>query len=171
MARIEALEKAVNLKPNARSHKSTMSDKELRRQVYNKTNGQCTYCGMKLKFISNGESDPGQNGFTIDHVKPISRGGTEDTDNLVPACHECNNLKAQRTLENFRFYKGQDAIHAEYGVRFSRKQAGALKEMGFDLPVERVEFWFEREGVQLITHGLPSAGGKGLPWSLPVGKP
>lgn len=38
---------------------------------------------------------------TIDHVIPISRGGTGDLQNLVPACQPCNASKGNQTLEEF----------------------------------------------------------------------
>jgi hypothetical protein len=47
----------------------------------------CVYCG---KF-----------GDTIDHVNPKSNGGLTTFRNCVVACKECNNLKANLTLEEF----------------------------------------------------------------------
>lgn len=43
----------------------------------------CTYCGG----VASG----------VDHVLPVSRGGTDDPKNLVPACHACNASKNDRT--------------------------------------------------------------------------
>ena len=45
--------------------------------------GECHYCGTRHK-----PSD-----LTMDHKIPISRGGTSEKYNLVPACKECNNKK------------------------------------------------------------------------------
>lgn len=47
----------------------------------------CQYCG---KHCSNKEC-------TIDHVIPISKQGPESWDNVVVACRECNQKKANRT--------------------------------------------------------------------------
>lgn len=33
---------------------------------------------------------------TVDHIVPISVGGTDDPSNLQPACRECNSAKASR---------------------------------------------------------------------------
>ena len=45
--------------------------------------GVCYYCGTKV----------GSKNLTMDHVVPLSRGGTSSRDNIVPACKECNNKK------------------------------------------------------------------------------
>lgn len=53
-----------------------------RDRVLAKNGGRCVYCG-----------DPAD---TIDHVIPKSKGGTDDLDNLVPACRDCNSRKGNR---------------------------------------------------------------------------
>jgi 5-methylcytosine-specific restriction endonuclease McrA len=37
------------------------------------------------------------NELTVDHMQPISRGGTNTIDNLVPACKPCNSRKKDKT--------------------------------------------------------------------------
>lgn len=68
--------------------------KELRQQVYNKFKGRCAYCGKKIKYKD----------MQVDHVKPKARGGTDDLDNLLPACRSCNHYKRDMNLEVFRNY-------------------------------------------------------------------
>ena len=46
--------------------------------------GRCHYCQRRAK------------GLTIDHVKPLSLGGTNTPDNIVAACRSCNSAKGQR---------------------------------------------------------------------------
>lgn len=46
----------------------------------------CSYCGCEL-------STSGKRARTIDHVVPISQGGTRAVDNLRLACFACNKLK------------------------------------------------------------------------------
>lgn len=50
-------------------------------------NPHCRYCGQKLKPKT----------ATLDHVLPLSRGGSDDPENLVLACHPCNQCKGNRT--------------------------------------------------------------------------
>lgn len=39
---------------------------------------------------------------TVDHVVPLSRGGTNDESNLIPACVSCNSQKGAKTLWEWR---------------------------------------------------------------------
>ena len=41
----------------------------------------CAYCGKKQQHL------------TMDHITPISRGGSHTMHNIVPACQSCNNKK------------------------------------------------------------------------------
>jgi 5-methylcytosine-specific restriction endonuclease McrA len=58
-------------------------------------NEPCFYCGIK-DYI-----------FTIDHVVPISRGGTHGIGNLVASCKSCNSSKKDKFL--FVWKRGNNA--------------------------------------------------------------
>jgi hypothetical protein len=51
----------------------------------------CRYCGAILVL-------PWQT-VTLDHLTPISKGGSNEVSNLVIACSHCNSSKGGRTLE------------------------------------------------------------------------
>jgi len=60
--------------------------------IYDKNDGYCWHCGKKLSFHNYG--NPGRKGaWEVDHSVPISRGGTDYLQNLVPACIYCNRSK------------------------------------------------------------------------------
>lgn len=61
--------------------------KKVKAQVWAKTDGRCAYCDMQLNPFD---------GFEIDHVHPVCKGGTDEVDNLVPCCHDCNQRKGGR---------------------------------------------------------------------------
>ena len=63
--------------------------KEVVSEVVNAANGVCIYCG---KQITKGH---------LDHVIPISKGGTNAKENLVWVCARCNLSKGDRDLEEF----------------------------------------------------------------------
>lgn len=66
--------------------------KETRKLVYDKCNGHCAYCGCKLEYKD----------MQVDHVLAVGRGGSNDIDNLLPACRQCNYDKHKKTIEGFR---------------------------------------------------------------------
>ena len=51
--------------------------------------GLCAYCG-------------GDERITRDHEIPLVRGGSNDINNIVPACGPCNSAKGSLTAEEFR---------------------------------------------------------------------
>lgn len=69
--------------------------KSVRKQVYQKCNGHCAYCGCELKYKD----------MQVDNVIPLngwSEQGTDTVDNMLPACRSCNHYKSRFTLEGFR---------------------------------------------------------------------
>lgn len=55
-----------------------------RHKLWVEQGGICAYCPKALQSGNHG---------TLDHVKPKSKGGGKDMENLVLACPECNALK------------------------------------------------------------------------------
>jgi hypothetical protein len=59
---------------------------------------RCFYCGKPV----NENVEPIWDSLTKDHLIPLSRGGSDDIGNLVPACFNCNRLKGTMTVDEFR---------------------------------------------------------------------
>lgn len=73
----------------------------LRRQILFRDKYTCLYChreGAKL-------TDPDGHSWEIDHLHPISKGGTNHPSNLVAACRSCNREKHNRTAAEYVKYK------------------------------------------------------------------
>jgi 5-methylcytosine-specific restriction endonuclease McrA len=70
---------------------------ELRAIVWSKSGGRCWYCGKQTNPFRD---------FHVDHVVPVSAGGSGEIANLVPSCQPCNNAKHAKSLEAFRFACG-----------------------------------------------------------------
>lgn len=51
--------------------------------IYDRNHGRCAICGRYVPFAD----------FTVDHIIPISKGGTNNMDNLQCACKTCNMIK------------------------------------------------------------------------------
>lgn len=60
-----------------------------------KQKGLCHYCGERLELF-------GPRKFQVDHFVPLSRGGTNFVNNLVLACPECNQAKANKMPWEYR---------------------------------------------------------------------
>ena len=54
-----------------------------RKVIYAKSKGRCVLCG---RFM-------GVDEFTVDHIIPLSKGGTNDLDNMQATCRVCNSIK------------------------------------------------------------------------------
>lgn len=79
---------------------------------------RCAYCG-------------GDGRLTIDHVVPLSRGGSDSIDNLVPACGSCNSSKHDRTLLEFEGARAlADFIGGRVGARMSTRGAARRTTKG-----------------------------------------
>ena len=74
--------------------------RELRERIFARDNFTCRYCGIELEpyFHPTGwNKGHWRSGLEVDHVIPLSRGGTNDEANLVTACANCNRTKYANT--------------------------------------------------------------------------
>ena len=71
---------------------------ETRMSVYNQSEGRCVYYGRFIPFDE----------MTIDHIVPLSKGGTNYEKNLQCCCKECNLMK--QDLLECDFYKKMKEI-------------------------------------------------------------
>ena len=54
--------------------------KSVRFEVFKRDKFTCQYCGASAPDVI----------LEIDHIRPVSKGGTNDILNLVTACRDCN---------------------------------------------------------------------------------
>lgn len=74
---------------------------EVRAEVWDKTGGQCWYCGMQTNPFRD---------FCVDHLVALVNGGSNDLRNLVPCCRACNAEKGTLSLNEFREARGGKAL-------------------------------------------------------------
>jgi 5-methylcytosine-specific restriction endonuclease McrA len=60
--------------------------------------GCCAYCGVR-------------DTLSEDHKLPLSRGGSDDIENIAPACKPCNFSKGKRTVEEFLTWRAAIYSH------------------------------------------------------------
>jgi len=65
-------------------------------KLCNYYNWTCLYCGKKLDEIT----------VTADHVTPLSKGGSNYIENIVPACLHCNVSKNNKSILSFMINGG-----------------------------------------------------------------
>ena len=64
--------------------------KKKRFDVFKRDGFKCVYCGKTPPMII----------LEVDHINPKSKGGSDDIDNLVTACFDCNRGKAANELSD-----------------------------------------------------------------------
>lgn len=78
--------------------------KEIERRVFSydekdeillKSKCKCAKCGYKIDKYA----------MTIEHIIPVSKGGTNDAENIIGLCYECNRDKGNDICEPEFFYK------------------------------------------------------------------
>jgi 5-methylcytosine-specific restriction endonuclease McrA len=65
-------------------------------KILEDSGNKCTYCGKE--FSKDCQA-------TIDHMVPLSRGGSNYASNLTPACASCNTRKKNKTPEEYAVWK------------------------------------------------------------------
>jgi len=65
--------------------------KKRRNRIYKNRLHVCYYCEVPLTFEK----------ATVDHLTPVSKGGTNDSMNLVLACRSCNMEKSDMTENKY----------------------------------------------------------------------
>ena len=108
--------------------------KAQKKEVYEKTNGHCAYCGCEVEIKK----------MQVDHVRPLRKGGTNDIENLLPACRSCNHYKATFTVEQFRENLQQipKVLNRDSASYRNAKRYGIIKESK-----EPVIFYYEKLGL------------------------
>ena len=71
--------------------------KKTRFEVFKRDKFTCQYCGRTIPDVV----------VHIDHIKPVSKGGTNDIMNLITSCSECNLGKGARELSDDSVIKKQ----------------------------------------------------------------
>lgn len=106
----------------------SLSGYEVREYLLEKWARKCAYCGN------------GSLPLQVEHIVPKSRGGSDKVSNLTLACDSCNQLKGNRTAEEF----GHPGVHVK--AKFSLKDAPMSNAARW-----RLHMMLQRTGIPLET--------------------
>lgn len=79
-----------DINPTVNQTKRILFPNNYRDKIANEQDGWCMYCGEPLDLS-----------FHIDHVMPISKGGSNQRENLVASCPNCNQVKHAKYPSDF----------------------------------------------------------------------
>lgn len=77
--------------------------KKLRFEIFKRDSFQCIYCGRVPPEIL----------LEVDHITPVSKGGSNDESNLITSCKDCNIGKGNRSLKLLPVRKSNEAERQE----------------------------------------------------------
>ncbi len=87
---------------------------ELREYLLTKWQHQCAYCGAKNIPLE------------IEHIHPLSKGGSNRVSNLTIACHQCNQKKGSQPVEKFLKKKPEVLLKLLVQAKAPLKNAAAV---------------------------------------------
>lgn len=90
----ECSKRYTNRNKDKRIYKNGKPDNSITlTKLYMRDGGVCQICGKKIDF----DCEPNSNHYpSIDHIKPIAKGGLHIWDNVQLACRICNSVKSDR---------------------------------------------------------------------------
>lgn len=115
--------------------------KDVKEDILRKSDGVCAHCGCPVAIGDN---------FTVEHVVPISKGGTNDLVNIVALCRTCNTTKGDCVWHPYEYLT---YLHDE-----NKKELGEYIDKYF-----RDKRWFTRNNFcqvdfKKIEVNIPFAG-------------
>lgn len=111
--------------------------KKVREAVYDKFGGRCAYCGCAIEYTE----------MQVDHIESHYRNMGEDgIGNYYPACVDCNGLKSDFGVEEFR-----RLIPLCAKSRTGRQHRIAMKYGLITNPKKRIRFYYEEHAEELPT--------------------
>lgn len=82
-----------------RRHRNTFITESQIVAIWEELQGRCAYCGISI-FLDM-EKD-----VTIEHIIPITRGGTGDLSNITLVCLSCNTSKGDKLYDEWKQVRG-----------------------------------------------------------------
>ena len=132
----------------------TLSQKQ-KFEIAHRDDFTCLFCGDR----------PGNTCLEIDHLVPVSKGGSDNRENLITACEKCNRQKSDMIVFPRYMCEGPDSLDPRWTVHKSFGQ-WQVKFCPFDICLEYTPYayWIESRRVHESDWWLHIAKKR---WSLP----
>ncbi len=127
--------------------------KKLRFEVFKRDSFTCQYCGGKAPDIT----------LQVDHLEPVSKGGTNDILNLITSCKDCNSGKSNRRLSDTSLLDKQrqqleDLQERKEQIEMMFQWQKSLTNLDDQVIDQLSEFWNELT----VSYSLNDNGKRGL---------
>lgn len=125
--------------------------KRTRFEIFKRDSFTCMYCGRTPPVVT----------LEVDHIYPSSKGGTDEYDNLLTACFECNRGKRDGTLE----YIPIAGVSVQEKLQAQQERAEQLREFNdFQLSLRKE---YERMAIVVSDRWLILVGDDPDKFTLP----
>lgn len=124
----------------------------IRWHVFQRDNFTCRYCGRNITHPDVV--------LEIDHIKPLSKGGTDELDNLATACFACNHGKhADRVIlpAIIKENNSKKVDKVEKNIKTSQKIVNFFQFKDFDDFIKKMGFTID-EGIEFLDDELKKRG-------------
>lgn len=110
---------------------------EKRLAIYLRDGLACVYCGDAIESGVN---------LSLDHIKPHSKGGSNDAKNLVTACDRCN---ASRGNRNLKAWTRAVAAYLNHGIKSEDIYKNVIRLRRLTLPLDEAKKLIAKRGSAL----------------------
>lgn len=116
--------------------------KSQRFRILSRDGFQCRYCGAKAGFWTELE---------IDHVMPVSKGGTNHGENLITACERCNRGKGAKIVSAKKPHVVADDYRRDLiAQQLEAAQTAVAARENDELNQMVVNYWCDRRGTKSV---------------------
>jgi DnaD/phage-associated family protein len=108
----------------------------LRFEVFQRDRHTCQYCGRRAPEVE----------LEVDHLIPVARGGTDDFENLITSCRECNSGKSAKLIERFTHGHTKES----WREKIREKRVERLKERRSEVE-DVIRYWAECRNARTVS--------------------
>jgi hypothetical protein len=92
--------------------------KKIRFEIFKRDGFKCQYCNASPPNVT----------LEVDHIVPISKGGTNQEENLITACFDCNRGKSNRELNSINESLSEKTLRKKIALEQYREFQNVLIE-------------------------------------------